>query len=355
MKKHLIDIFNSPRFMIISEKKQIELLQRLHDLLQHGFTLSASFKFLLQHITIKSPKLVTQINTRLDQGAQCYEILLLLKYPKIIVMLIYFSELFSELTSTLPHAQDYLIRNNKAKLQLLKTLQYPLLLITIFIGMLVILNHTIIPEFHSLYNSFDVEISKTQLILSSLLIYLPKTLLIILFSCLIFSYLFYKSTKKLPINLKYRIILKIPILRTFFKFYKTYRLSTEFALFYKNGVNLQSIVDIYSKQKNDSYLIYLARKLATGTQNGYKLSEILKKISCFEEGLINFIEEGEKIGKLDIELKLYSEIIFTKIEHYLQLLIKFIQPTIFLMLGILIIALYLVIMLPMFDLMQTIK
>ncbi|RIL81139.1 type II secretion system F family protein, partial [Staphylococcus cohnii] len=180
-------------------------------------------------------------------------------------------------------------------------------------------------------------------------------LLIITLNCLIFSYLFYKITKKLSINLKYRIILKIPILRTFFKFYKTYRLSTEFALFYKNGVTLQSIVDIYSKQKNDTYLIYLARKLATGSQSGHKLSEILKKISCFEEGLINFIEEGEKTGKLDIELKLYSEIIFTKIERYLQLLIKFIQPTIFIMLGILIISLYLVIMLPMFDLMQTIK
>lgn len=355
MKKHSIDIFNTPRFMLISEKNQIDLLQRLHDLLQHGFTLSESFKFLLQHIKIKSPKLISLINTRLDQGAQCYEILLLLKYPKIIIMLIYFSELFSELTSTLPHAKDYLIRNNKAKQQLIRTLQYPLLLITIFIGMLIILNHTIIPEFQALYNSFDIEISKTQLILSSILIYLPKTLLIITLNCLIFSYLFYKITKKLSINLKYRIILKIPILRTFFKFYKTYRLSTEFALFYKNGVTLQSIVDIYFKQKNDTYLIYLARKLATGSQSGHKLSEILKKISYFEEGLINFIEEGEKTGKLDIELKLYSEIIFTKIERYLQLLIKFIQPTIFIMLGILIISLYLVIMLPMFDLMQTIK
>lgn len=136
MKKHSIDTFNTPRFMLISEKNQIDLLQRLHDLLQHGFTLSESFKFLLQHIKIKSPKLISLINTRLDQGAQCYEILSLLKYPKIIIMLIYFSELFSELTSTLPHAKDYLIRNNKAKQQLIRTLQYPLLLITIFIGML---------------------------------------------------------------------------------------------------------------------------------------------------------------------------------------------------------------------------
>jgi len=166
---------------------------------------------------------------------------------------------------------------------------------------------------------------------------------------------FYKYIKKLPIKAKYKIILRIPIVRKFFKFYKTYRLSTEFALFYKNGVNLYSIVDIYSKQKKDPYLVYLASELSSVTQQGYKLSEILNNISWFEKGLITFIAEGEKKGKLEIELKLYSDIIFTKIEQYTQILIKFIQPILFTVLGLFIIALYLVIMLPMFDLMQTIK
>ncbi|MCY1038439.1 competence type IV pilus assembly protein ComGB [Staphylococcus nepalensis] len=355
MKKHLIDIFSISQFMIINEKTRIELLQRLQNLLEHGFTLSESFNFLLQHISIKSPKLTAQIKAQLEQGAQCYQILLLLNYPKIIIMIIYFAEMFSELTSTLPHAQDYLLRNYKAKQQLLKTLQYPLLLMVIFIIMLIVLNHTIIPEFQLLYKNFDVELSTIQFILSSILTHLPKTLLVTLLTILLCVLLFYKYIKKLPIKAKYKIILRIPIVRKFFKFYKTYRLSTEFALFYKNGVNLYSIVDIYSKQKKDPYLVYLASELSSGTQQGYKLSEILGNISWFEKGLITFIAEGEKKGKLEIELKLYSDIIFTKIEQYTQILIKFIQPILFTVLGLFIIALYLVIMLPMFDLMQTIK
>nr|WP_326219870.1 hypothetical protein [Staphylococcus gallinarum] len=56
-----------------------------------------------------------------------------------------------------------------------------------------------------------------------------------------------------------------------------------------------------------------------------------------------------------IELKLYSEIIISKIEKQLQTIIKFIQPIIFIILAGLIVILYLVIMLPMFELMQTIK
>ncbi|PTE33719.1 competence protein ComG, partial [Staphylococcus gallinarum] len=82
---------------------------------------------------------------------------------------------------------------------------------------------------------------------------------------------------------------------------------------------------------------------------------VLKETGCFEPGLIKFIKAGEKEGKLEIELKLYSEIIISKIEKQLQTIIKFIQPIIFVILAGLIVILYLVIMLPMFELMQTIK
>lgn len=85
------------------------------------------------------------------------------------------------------------------------------------------------------------------------------------------------------------------------------------------------------------------------------MSEILTKLSCFERELVIFIEEGEKKGRLEVELKLYSEIIIDKIQQSMQFIIKFIQPCIFLVIAIMIVSLYLVIMLPMFDLMQTIK
>ncbi|MCM3517646.1 hypothetical protein M3663_01630 [Staphylococcus xylosus] len=42
-------------------------------------------------------------------------------------------------------------------------------------------------------------------------------------------------------------------------------------------------------------------------------------------------------------------------QQSMQFIIKFIQPCIFLVIAIMIVSLYLVIMLPMFDLMQTIK
>ena len=355
MKKLLIAIFKIPKQKIIAEKNQIELLIRLKDLLEHGFTLSEAFRFLLKHIKVRSSKITALIEEELKNGANCHQILRILKYPQPVVMLIYFSELFSDLPVSLAHAHDYLLRNYNAKKALLKTLQYPLLLLTLFITMLIVLNHTIIPEFQNLYNNMDVQISTLQQFLSTCILCFPafiSYLIILLFITTIAFILYYNT---LSIQHKHKLVLALPIIRKFFKLYKTYRIASEFSLFYKNGVNLQKIVQIYAEQRNDKYLNFLADRITLGTQNGLTLSEILTNIACFERELTAFIEEGEKKGRVEIELKLYSEIVIAQIERYLQLLIKFIQPCIFTLLAFPIVSLYLVIMLPMFDLMQTIK
>ncbi|MDU5983551.1 type II secretion system F family protein, partial [Staphylococcus epidermidis] len=53
--------------------------------------------------------------------------------------------------------------------------------------------------------------------------------------------------------------------------------------------------------------------------------------------------------------KLYSQMLLQQFEEKVLKQTKFIQPIIFFILGIFIVSLYLVIMLPMFELMQTIK
>ncbi|WP_436853968.1 competence type IV pilus assembly protein ComGB [Staphylococcus caeli] len=355
MKKQWINIFRLKGHSIISDKNKIALIAKLKDLLDHGYTLSESFSFLLQHTQLNDHNVKMRIKDDLQNGANCAHILKLLKFPKAIVTLIYFAELFSDLSITLPHAHEYLLKNYSAKRQFLKTIQYPALLLIIFIGMLVVINHTIIPEFQNLYQNLDVNISPIQFYLSSFILQLPQMLFYI-FICLFLIFLiFFLGYKKLSIENKLRFILHIPIVSKFFRLYKTFQISSELSLFYKNGINLQQIVEIYGSQTNDEYLVYLARKIAVGSHNGLKLSETLSKVPCFDKRLSIFIEEGEKKGRLEIEMKLYSEIIIEKIEQLLQLIIKFIQPLVFFLIAILIVSLYLVIMLPMFDLMQTIK
>lgn len=355
MKKYLIAIVNKATCKSMNDKQRIDFVKRLNILLRHGFTLSESLTFLFEQVELKSSTLKQDLYASVKKGFGCSEIFAILKFPKSIIMLVYFSEIFGDLTLYLNNVEDFLLRNYKIKQNFYKTVQYPLVLLSFFIIMIMILNYTIIPEFKSLYLNMGDELSVLQIILTSIIFNLPLILLlivIIISLIVILTICYYRSCS---VAKKIQLISKLPILRKLFIRYKTYRLATEFSLFYKNGISLQSIVEIYANQESDPYLNYLSNIINLGLQKGLNLSDVLKETGCFEPGLIKFIKAGEKEGKLEIELKLYSEIIISKIEKQLQTIIKFIQPIIFVILAGLIVILYLVIMLPMFELMQTIK
>lgn len=67
-------------YAVLSEKDKIRLLSKLKDLLEHGFTLSDSFDFLLQHTKIRSLETKLLIKAELQHGAYCSQILKFLNY-----------------------------------------------------------------------------------------------------------------------------------------------------------------------------------------------------------------------------------------------------------------------------------
>ncbi|MDU9417781.1 competence type IV pilus assembly protein ComGB [Staphylococcus lloydii] len=340
---------------IISNQAQIEFISRLNDLINHGFTISESFRFLVRQTTFRKDTIKQKILKTINSGASCHQILKSLNFPQSIVMFIYFAELFGDLSSSLIHVQSYLERNYQAKKMLLTTIQYPVVLITIFIIMLIAINYTIIPQFNDLFQTMEVKLSPLQQFLSLFITTLPILFIYVILFIIILTTICWMIYHRLTIPQQIKFMKFIPIIKHYFSLFKTYRLASELSLFYRHGVTLQNIVKLYNMQEDDHYLKYLAKQIAQGTQQGDTLGAILSNISCYQTDLITFITQGEQSGKLGLELQFYSTIIRTKIEQKMKRQIKIIQPVTFIILAFLIIALYLVIMLPMFELIQTIK
>ncbi|PNZ96007.1 type II secretion protein F [Staphylococcus carnosus] len=183
----------------------------------------------------------------------------------------------------------------------------------------------------------------------------PQIILISFTICSLFLIIIYAIYYKLSISQRLKFILKVPMINTYFNLFKTYQIANEFSLFFQNGIMLQQISKIYINQSVDPFLKYIGEFTIQNIENGLSLPEIFKKIGCFQNELIQFIEQGEKSGNLEIELNIYAQILLSQIEAKMNKQIKLIQPIIFLLLGLLIVSLYLIIMLPMFDMMQSIK
>lgn len=355
MKPLLINIFKFRQAKCLTKSEQLDLVYRLHQLLKHGFTLYESFKFLNLHFKYRGDKSHDEVLNKIEQGATCWEVFKYLDYSSDIVTQTYLAERFGNLELSLLESNRYLKKQLQVTQNVLKTIQYPIVLIITFILILTLLNFTVIPQFKELYQSMNIELSPLQSILSYFITTFPLFIIILSSVICILSIIFKYRFNKMTIENQIQFLCHIPIIKHYYKILKTYQLSNEFAHFYRNGVNLQIIVRIYKQSENNQFHQFLGDKLLKQSNQGENLPNILKKLNCYENELIKFIEQGEKSGKLDIELTLYSQILIQQFEAMAKRHIKFIQPVIFLVLGLFIVALYLTIMLPIFDMLQSIK
>ena len=219
--------------------------------------------------------------------------------------------------------------------------------------MLSILNYTVLPQFEHLYSMMDVKLNLSQTIITYLISHLPQIFLFF-FTLLTLSIIIFIFLNKLDISKNLHSFLTYQLYVLLFD-YKTYQLANDLALFYKNGISIQQVVDMYIHLQNNSFLNYIGIVIQNELNRGINLPNILIKIPCYQYDLIQFIKQGEKNNKLDIELKMYCQILIQRLQQTALKQSKIIQPIVFIFLGAFIVSLYLVIMLPMFQLMQNIK
>ena len=70
---------------------------------------------------------------------------------------------------------------------------------------------------------------------------------------------------------------------SYYKIFKTYQISIDLSLFYKNGVSLQDIVTTYIKQNDNEYLRFLGEFLMDKTNRGETLANSLAMMPCFQK------------------------------------------------------------------------
>ena len=69
--------------------------------------------------------------------------------------------------------QYFFKKQIQVKQSVIKTIQYPVVLMIIFFLILMLLNFTVIPQFKELYQSMNIALSPLQLVLSSFISGLP--------------------------------------------------------------------------------------------------------------------------------------------------------------------------------------
>lgn len=335
-------------------KYDAHFLEKLSLLISSGFNMKHALTFLIEQYEVIKPSVKTAALKKVEEGISISGLLRFLGYRNSIIVQMEFSEIHGEVEKNLLESSKYISEKRKTFKKLLKAVQYPAILVSIFIVMLIVLNYTVIPQFKTLYSAMGTEIEGVVKSLTIILEYLPVMVFGGLITALFFTLTVTTVIKWRDIQKQCAVILKVPLVRFYFMNYHTMHFSREFGYFISNGLEVKDILKLFHQQSLNPYLKYAASQIEKELMQGSSLSQAVKHVEFLDEKICTFISHGEYSSSVGKELLLYSDYTLEKMIMKTENITKKIQPIIFFILGLLIICLYLVIILPVFAMMSQI-
>ena len=338
---------------ILDKENKIYFIKRLYELINHGYMLEDSLEFLLIQYEVADDE-IKKIKEKLSNGNKLSDILGYLGYSQLIISKIKFAEDYGRIEDMLLEVETYLSIQKIQQEKIIKTLRYPLFLTLTLVCLIMVFNALVIPQFENIYTSSNIKMDLQTIILIKSLYYIPKIIsIIILFILLGISYLFYTIRYKPHLFLK--TLLYIPKIRNYSKLYFSYRFSMELSLFLMSGFSLKTALEVMVEENYDYYLTEFSKEILHELDKGISFEDAIGKIKYFDKSIRKFVSHGRNNGLIDKELKLFSELMLDTFLTSLDRILKKLQPILFGILAVVIVGLYMVILLPIFNMASSLK
>lgn len=332
-------------------KQLPSFLHRISTLLCEGYTLTDSIYMLLPHHVEHVEEWREKIEEKFRKGSKVVEIFQLFSIPNNFLIMIKIADEVGTLNTTLAKIAKQIEFQEKMKRKLRKLLMYPLFLFIFLMSLFIAFRIYFLPNLEQIFYSRN-ENFYSNMTMTKILLHIPDFLFV--FTILFFictSITMYRFRKK-KIDEKLFLLQKIPIVNFFFRIQITKTFSKSLGDLLIGGFSLQQCLTILKEQQLNPYITYITEKLEHQIIFGETLSKAVDLTGVFFKRFHEFIEHGEKSGHLGRELIIYYELLDEKFQSIIKTSLSIVQPIFFLLIALCIVAAYLSILLPMYNLIE---
>lgn len=323
----------------------------LAELLDKGFSLNEAMNFLT--LLFEQEKVaIESIQMNLSKGNRLEEGLKPLGFSETVCSQVYLAQKHGNLVSSLKSIGELLIERQKQTKKIIQTLLYPMVLLVFVFGILGFIRTILLPQIHLMVTPEQLDyqpIAKGVLFMIEHLEYIGIGFLGgvggILFIWLLFL------SRKSPLQ-QLMFYLRVPIINTIIVRYYSFLYSREFSYFLANGQSIQQMVHSMQEEGTTKLTKEIAREIEKICLKGESLSKALEHIRIFKDELILLIVQGELTQQLEYKLLHYSRKAIEDLIKDIERKMAWIQPILFIGVGLLIIAIYMAILLPTMSVLE---
>ncbi|GIO23146.1 type II secretion system F family protein [Oceanobacillus sp. J11TS1] len=231
-----------------------------------------------------------------------------------------------------------------------QTVRYPIILMFVFSGLLFFIYRRVIPSFQQLIVGEMPMLLQIVIFLSTWFGYV-LFILLLFFIIGIVIWLFLKNNISLETRMSlYR---KIPFYRSYVKRQTSFHFATLYSSLLHTGMPMKELLNYMSKQTKLPFISYYAKQIQLEYFKGRSIHGLLTTMDFLENHLTDILSSNMDATSLAKDLAIYADVSIDTMYQRLQKRIVYIQPIFFLIIGAFIVFIYISLMSPMFELMNT--
>lgn len=275
-------------------------------------------------------------------------------FPNFFLSMIYVGEISGKMDNILVTLADYFETDNRIKKKTKSALTYPLILIIMAIGIVVLMVSFIIPTFMDALSSLDIEMPALTLALYNMSLWFKanwKNIFLLLVALALILYLYLKTERG-----KYAFDtfkLKAPLIGKITTSLITARFARAFGLLLNGGLDVVDAMDTVCIVLGNKNVEKRFKAAINDVRQGMSVTVALDNYKLFPPLIIQMTAVGERTGSLAEVLTKSCEFFDNQAERALTSVTTVIQPIILAFIGGIVGMLFYAIYSPLLQVMQT--
>ena len=329
-----------------------QLLIRTSTLLKEGYTFAECIEMLLPYHLKNYSKWSTVIEQAFQDGAGSTKIFECLGMKRQYLLSIDLAEMTGSLSQTLYVVANQIQFAHETKNRIIKSLIYPTFLFLLIVGLFIAFRLKFLPNIQQMMYSRAGYSETSSIQWSKFFLHMPDYIITLSVGLVILLVLIgvYVSRKRIDIQLA--IVLKIPFIRYYWRLIITKQFARTLGELLLTGFSLQAALEHLMNQPHQKQIAYIASTIQQRVIYGDTLAQAVLLSDFFYPKFNHFIAHGEQSGLLGRELMLYVELLDSKLQNGIKMTTKTVQPMLFIIIAVCIVAAYLSILLPMYNMLD---
>lgn len=276
-------------------------------------------------------------------------------FPEYVSRLIALGEESGNLDSVLISLSDYYDREDDISDSIKSAVSYPLIMIAMMFLIIIVLIMKVLPIFKQVFTQLGAQMSplaqKLMNIGSSMSRYaiVITIVLAVLVIATIFLYRIPSLKKKMRL-----LLAKLPITRSFYANIASGRFASGMYLAFSSGMDMFHALDMVSELVENDSLIAKIEEVRKDIKNNATFAEAVMNAQIFNNLYSRMISVGFKSGSVDTVMIQISDYYEQATEKQLRRIVSIIEPTLVIILSLIVGIILLSVLLPLMGIMSSI-